>query len=234
MIGYSGLSEAAFWGFWSVHVTQMRFADGRSPVYEGLLRLVREKDCFVLTTNVDAMFVRNGFDPERVWSIQGDYAFLQCLRPCTTEVWPSAPPLQRALAAIDPVTQEVADPACIPRCIHCGGNVFMNVRGGDWFLEEPYGHRGRGGGPGSAGCLPANACSSSTSARDSTRLRSCAGRWSASPSETPTARIVRINLHHAELPRELGGRGLSVAAGAREALAAIVEVMRRNWGDMKP
>ena len=116
----------------------MRFADGRSPVYEGLLRLVREKDCFVLTTNVDALFVRNGFDPDRVWSIQGDYAFLQCLRPCTTEVWPSAPPLQRALAAIDPVTQEVADPACIPRCIRCGGNVFMNVRGGDWFVEEPY------------------------------------------------------------------------------------------------
>jgi hypothetical protein len=37
----------------------------------------------------------------------------------------------------------------------------------------------------------------------------------------PLARIVRINLHHADLPRELGGRGLSVAAGAREALAAI-------------
>ena len=92
----------------------------------------------MLTTNVDALFVRSGFDPERVWSIQRDYAFLQCLRPCTTEVWPSAPPLQRALAAIDPVTQEVADPACVPRCIHCGGNVFMNVRGGDWFLEEPY------------------------------------------------------------------------------------------------
>ena len=59
MIGYSDLSEAAFWGFWSAHVTQMRFADGRNPVYEGLLRLVGGKDCFVLTTNVDAMFVRN-------------------------------------------------------------------------------------------------------------------------------------------------------------------------------
>lgn len=75
-------------------------------------RVVRGKDRFVLTTNVDALLVRNGFDPERVWSIQGDYAFLQCLRPCTREVWPSAPFLQRALAAIDPVTQEVADPAC--------------------------------------------------------------------------------------------------------------------------
>jgi NAD-dependent SIR2 family protein deacetylase len=96
MIGYSDLSKAAFWGYWAVHVTQMRFANGRSPVYEGLRRLVAGKDCFVLTSNVDAMFVRNGFDPERLWSIQGDYAFMQCLRPCTTGVWPSEPVLQRA------------------------------------------------------------------------------------------------------------------------------------------
>jgi NAD-dependent SIR2 family protein deacetylase len=222
MIGYSGLSEAAFWGFWSAHVTQVRFADGRSPVYEGLLRLVREKDCFVLTTNVDALFVRNGFEPERVWSIQGDYAFLQCLRRCTTEVWPSAPPLERALAAVDPVTQEVADPACVPRCIHCGGNVFLNVRGGDWFLEEPYeAQRERwrawfGGIPPGERLLLLDVGSGFNTPS--------VVRW---PMERialrdPAARIVRINLHNAELPRELGSRGLSVAAGAREALAAIV------------
>jgi NAD-dependent SIR2 family protein deacetylase len=221
MIGYSELCEAAFWGFWSAHVMQMRFADGRSPVYEGLLRLVREKDCFVLTTNVDAMFVRNGFEPDRVWSIQGDYAFLQCLRPCTTEVWPSAPPLQRALAAIDPATQEVADPACVPRCIHCGGSVFMNVRGGNWFVEEPYRpqmERWRawfGGTPPGERLLLLDVGSGFNTPS--------VVRW---PMERvalrdPGARLVRINLHHAELPRELGGRGLSVAAGAREALAAI-------------
>jgi NAD-dependent SIR2 family protein deacetylase len=221
MIGYSELSEAAFWGFWSAHVMQMRFADGRSPVYEGLLRLVREKDCFVLTTNVDAMFVRNGFEPDRVWSIQGDYAFLQCLRPCTTEVWPSAPPLQRALAAIDPATQEVADPAYVPRCIHCGGNVFMNVRGGDWFLEEPYEGQMERWRRWFRGIPP----------RERLLLLDIGSgfntpsvvRW---PMERialrePAARIVRINLHHADLPRELGGRGLSVAAGARETIAAI-------------
>jgi NAD-dependent SIR2 family protein deacetylase len=225
MIGYSGLSEAAFWGFWSIHVTQMRFADGRSTVYKGLLRLVRGRNCFVLTSNVDAMFVRNGFEPERVWSIQGDYAFLQCLRPCTTEVWPSAPPLQRALAAVDPVTQEVADPACVPRCIHCGGKVFLNVRGGDWFLEEPYEAQRERWRRWFQGIPP----------RERLLLLDIGSgfntpsvvRW---PMERialrdPAVRIVRINPHHADLPRELDGRGLSVAAGAREALAAIVEAV---------
>lgn len=221
MIGYSELSEAAFWGFWSVHVMQTRFADGRSPVYEGLLRLFREKDCFVLTTNVDALFARNGFDPERVWSIQGDYAFLQSLRPCTTEVWPSAPFLQRAMAAIDPVTHEVADPACVPRCIHCGGNVFLNVRGGDWFLEGPYrAQRERwrrwfyGIRSGERLVLLDIGSGFNTPS---------VVRWPMEriALQDPAARIVRINLHHADLPREIGRRGVSVAAGAREALVAI-------------
>ena len=220
MIGYSDLSEAAFWGFWAVHVTQMRFADGRSPVYERLRRLVAGKDGFVLTSNVDAMFARNGFDPERVWSIQGDYAFMQCLRPCTTEVWPSESTLRRALAAIDPETQEVADPDCIPRCIRCGGKVFLNVRGGRWFVEEPYQAQmerwrhwineksnGRlllldiGSGFNTPGVIR----------RPMEKLA----------MHVATARLVRINLRDARVPRELGGRGLSLSAGARETIDAI-------------
>jgi NAD-dependent SIR2 family protein deacetylase len=229
MIGYSDLPAAAFWGFWAVHVMQMRFADGTSPVYDGLCRVTERTERFVLTSNVDAMFARNGFDPHRVWSIQGDYAFLQCLRPCTTEVWASAPVLSRALAALDPETQEIADPGRVPRCIRCGGDVFMNVRGGRWFVEEPYQEqmerwrrwiaeqsKGRlllldiGSGFNTPGVI----------------------RW---PMERmamrlPTSRLVRINLHDARVPRALGGRGLSVPAGAREAIEAVVSARSEALG----
>jgi NAD-dependent SIR2 family protein deacetylase len=226
MIGCTGLPEAAFWGYWAAHVAQMRFADGRSPVYEGLRRLVEGKDCFVLTSNVDAMFVRNGFDPERVWSIQGDYAFMQCLRPCTHDVWPSEPVLDRALAAIDPETQEVADPSRIPRCINCGGEAFLNVRGGSWFIDEPY-HQQRerwrrwigedsnerlllieiGAGFNTPGVI----------------------RWPLEhmAMREPAARLVRVNLHDARVPRELGARALPVQAGAREAIEAIACALQR-------
>ena len=220
MIGYSELSEAAFWGFWAVHVSEMRFADGRSPVYEGLLRLVHGKDCFVLTSNVDALFIRNGFDLDRVWSIQGDYAFMQCLRPCTKEVWGSAPGIQRALGALDPDSQEVTDPECVPRCIRCGGNVFFNVRGGRWFVEEPY--------------YPQmerwRAWVAGTSNEQLLLMDIGSGyntpgviRW---PMEqmalhVPTARLVRINLHDARVPRALMDRGMSLQAGARDVIKAI-------------
>jgi len=221
MIGYSDLSEAAYWGFWAVHVTQMRFEDGRSPVYEGLLRLVSGKDCFVLTSNVDALFVRNGFDPDRVWSIQGDYAFMQCLRPCTREVWPSGPAIQRALGAIDPASQEVADPNCIPRCLRCGGHVFFNVRGGAWFIEEPYYpqmERWRAwlGGKSNERLLLLDIGSGYNTPG--------VVRWPMEQiaAHVPTARLVRINLHDARVPTALGPRAISVPAGARETVEAIV------------
>ena len=121
------------------------------------------------------------------------------------------------MAGIDPVTQEVADPACVPRCLHCGGEVFMNVRGGDWFVEEPYRPQMERWRAWFGGMRP-----------DERLLLLDVGSGFNTPSvvrwpmerialRDPLARIVKINLHHADLPRELGGRGLSVAAGAEEA-----------------
>jgi NAD-dependent SIR2 family protein deacetylase len=100
MIGYSALPPEAFWGYWLRHVDEVRFGNGRRLVYERLYELVRDKDVFVLTSNVDALFVRNGFADERVCSIQGDFAFVQCLTPCSTDLWPKPSPA-RPLAAGD-------------------------------------------------------------------------------------------------------------------------------------
>lgn len=142
LIGYTGLSPAAHWGYWARHVHDVRFTTRRAPVYEGLRDLLKDKDAFVLTSNVDAMFARHGFDESRLLTPQGDYAAMQCMtqaRPdCRTAVWPSRPIVERLLARIDPTTQEVTDPDVLPRCPHCGGAVFLNVRLTDTFVEAPY------------------------------------------------------------------------------------------------
>lgn len=223
LIGYNRLSKAAFWGYWAAHVDDVRFTERRSPVYAALLDLVRHKDHFVLTSNVDAMFVRNGFEPTRVCSIQGDYANLQCLRPCSRDVWPTRPALDRLLPAIDPVSQEIGDASVIPRCPRCGGDVFMNVRGGDWFIDAPY--------------------------RDSlAELRTWLGQSEDQPllvldigsgfntptvvrwpterviDQHPDARLVRINLTHPEVPPKIAARSLSVSADAALIIRALSEV----------
>jgi len=222
MIGFSDLPMTQFWGYWLVHVKHVRFSDGRRRVYETLRALVDGKDCFVLTSNVDALFARNGFMPERVCSIQGDFAFMQCLTPCSTALWPSAPYIERLVPEIDPETQALRDPSLIPTCPKCGGEVFFNVRGGDWFVEEPW-RRQFGE---LRNWLP--------SARNERLLVLDIGsgfntpgvvRWpmERAAKAVPSARFVRINLNEPHIQVDLGARALSVRAGALDTLSLVAE-----------
>ena len=94
---------------------------------------------FVLTTNADGMFGQNDFPLERVFTAQGDYSRMQCLKPCSPEaVWPIKEFIDAALPYIDAQSQEITEPRVIPKCKRCQGPVMMNVRGGDWFLEGPH------------------------------------------------------------------------------------------------
>ena len=70
------------WAFWSRTIYINRYQDPPKPVYQDLLQLVRGKDYFVLTTNVDHCFQKAGFDKQRLFYTQGDYGLWQCSRPC--------------------------------------------------------------------------------------------------------------------------------------------------------
>ena len=41
-----------YWAYWSRYIYINRYMDAPKPVYENLLELVKDKDYFVLTTNV--------------------------------------------------------------------------------------------------------------------------------------------------------------------------------------
>ncbi|WP_338687054.1 NAD-dependent protein deacetylase of SIR2 family [Streptomyces acidiscabies] len=126
------------WGYWAVHITDIRYGTGANPLYRRLHELVGDRDHWVLTSNVDGLFARNGFAPDRIFTPQGDYGFLQCTTPCTRETWPSAPFLERILAAYDRETGRVRDPGALPVCPNCGGEVFPNVRVGPGFVDDAF------------------------------------------------------------------------------------------------
>jgi NAD-dependent SIR2 family protein deacetylase len=220
LIGYQGWSEALKWGFLADHVYAVRYETPPHPVYTKLLRLVDGKEYFIITSNVDGMFAKSGFAEERVYTPQGSYARYQCLKPCTSETWPLKPVIDRILPAIDPATQEITAPSLIPFCPNCGGPVFMNVRGGNWFVEEPYlEQRERfvewvhesvsqpllvleiGSGFNTPGVI----------------------RW---PMEQityqhPDAHLVRVNRDHPQLPAELAGRATAIRSSAINVITAL-------------
>ena len=61
------------WAYWSRFVFLNRYCDPPKPVYQNLLELVKDKDYFVLTTNVDHCFQKAGFDKHRLFLYPGDY-----------------------------------------------------------------------------------------------------------------------------------------------------------------
>ena len=67
-----------FWAYWSRYIFINRYMDAPKSVYDKLFELVKNKDYFVLTTNVDHCFQKAGFDKTRLFYTQGDYGLFQC------------------------------------------------------------------------------------------------------------------------------------------------------------
>ena len=64
--------EETRWAWWARHIYFNRYVEPPKAVYRELLAFLRDKDYFVITTNVDHQFQRAGFDKKRLFYTQGD------------------------------------------------------------------------------------------------------------------------------------------------------------------
>lgn len=123
------------WGYCLARGNYMRFCNSVQPAYRRLLDLVRQKDYFVITTNVDSLFLRNGFAENSIYP-PGDYGRIQCQKPCSEQTWPSEPVINGLLPLVDPLTG-MLPLEFVQTCPNCRGQVLYNVRGGAWFVDSP-------------------------------------------------------------------------------------------------
>lgn len=147
---FSSLEE--HWAYWSRYIYINRYMDAPKPIYEELFRLVKDKDYFVLTTNVDHCFQKAGFDKGRLFYTQGDYGLFQCSKPCRQETFDNEEDIRRMVEAqgyqiapdgnlILPETPSMRVPAeLVPRCPHCGRPMAMNLRSDGTFAEDEGWH----------------------------------------------------------------------------------------------
>ena len=129
------------WAFWSRYIFINRYMDAPKPVYEQLLALVKDKDYFVITTNVDHCFQKAGFDKERLFYTQGDYGLFQCSVPCTPVTYDN----ENMVRDMMEQQSDMKIPSeLVPTCPVCGKPLTMNLRSDDTFVEDEGWHRAAG------------------------------------------------------------------------------------------
>lgn len=123
------------WAYWARHISLNRYETGPTELYRELFQLMRDKDYFVLTTNVDAQFQKAGFPETRIFAVQGDYGYFQCARGCHDSVYAN----QREVAAMLRRTSECRIPReLIPACPACNGPMDVHVHKDQYFVRDTH------------------------------------------------------------------------------------------------
>ena len=121
------------WAFWSRYIYINRYMPIPNDTYGKLLELVKDKDYFVLTTNVDHCFQRSGFDKKRLFYTQGDYGLFQCSEPCHNKTYDNEEIIRKMYDA----EKNMKIPTeLIPVCPVCGRPMTTNLRADDRFVQD--------------------------------------------------------------------------------------------------
>ena len=152
---YPFSDDESRWAWWARHIYYNRYIDAPKPVYQELLSLLKEKDYFVVTTNVDHQFQRAGFDKMRLFYTQGDYGLFQSVNQSVRKTYDNEEWVMKAMDAQGFVKDErgifqvpedgnlkMRIPSeMLPKCPDDGSDVTMNLRADDSFVEDEGWHR---------------------------------------------------------------------------------------------
>lgn len=130
-------SPEEFWAYWSRYIYINRYDQPAGKPYERLLELVRDKNYFVLTTNVDHRFQTAGFDKKRLFYTQGDYGLFQCSVPCHKATYDNEENVRAMLR--DQKGGKIPS-SLIPHCPVCGKPMRVNLRADATFVEDDGWH----------------------------------------------------------------------------------------------
>ena len=122
-----------FWGYFSLLVYVNRYDIPADETHLNLLEIIKNKNYFVITTNVDGRFEEAKFDKEKLFKVQGDYSLFQCSLPCKQETFYNEKEIREMVKS----RKDLKIPKeLIPKCPHCGRNMSMNLRCDNTFVQD--------------------------------------------------------------------------------------------------
>lgn len=132
---YDSLEE--YWAYMSRHIDLNRYSAPVGAPYYDLLELVKDKNYFVITTNVDHQFQKAGFDKQKLFYTQGDYGLWQCSGPCHSKTHDNKDAVREMVKS----QKDLKIPSeLIPHCPKCGKPMSMNLHCDHTFVRDKGWH----------------------------------------------------------------------------------------------
>ncbi|MGG6313101.1 Sir2 silent information regulator family NAD-dependent deacetylase [Paenibacillus macerans] len=132
---YNFKTQEERWAYWAKHISLNRYETEATKLYQDLFEIVKEKEYFVISTNVESQFVKAGFPPHQVFEIQGDYCYFQCENACHNKLYYNEEAVREMVAE----TFNCKIPSVlVPKCPVCGGEMDVNLRKNQYFVQDEY------------------------------------------------------------------------------------------------
>lgn len=130
---YEFETEEEKWAYWARHIYTNNTGMSSTKLYQDILKLVKNKEYFVITTNVDDQFYKAGFDKERIFATQGSYKYIQCSMACHNKLYDDAEIVNKMLKR----TVDCKIPTeLVPKCPVCGEPMDVNLRKDSYFVQD--------------------------------------------------------------------------------------------------
>lgn len=130
---YDFQTEEEKWAYWSKHMYINDIGMEATNLYRDILKFVKDKKYFVITTNVDDQFYKAGFDKDKIFATQGSYKYIQCSKACHNKIYDATDMVKKMLKQI----KDCKIPTeLVPKCPVCGENMDVNLRKDAFFVQD--------------------------------------------------------------------------------------------------
>ena len=133
---YDFKTQEEKWAYFAKHIYLNNVGMEATDTYKKLLKLVKNKEYFVLTTNVDDQFEKAGFDKKRIFATQGSYRYIQCSQACHNKLYDDSDLVKEMIAKTN---EDLKIPTkLVPKCPICGEDMDVNLRKDAYFVQDEH------------------------------------------------------------------------------------------------
>lgn len=130
---YPYQDEESFWGYWSKQAALGGIDLDVTPLYKDILKLLKDKKTFCLSTNADGQFQKAGYKEDQIFCTQGDYFHIQCEKACHQRTYNAV----KLFKQMNQARKDCKIPTyMVPKCPVCGGSMTMNLRCDQYFVQD--------------------------------------------------------------------------------------------------